>query len=78
MSPWFGLVLMLGFGVFFYKAAEFEDLGLPFVWGGGSVLLYLTGLYWLDLGCFAIVGLQLGLFSWMAIWMALTRRADQR
>ena len=67
MIPCFGLVIMLGLGAFFYKAAEFEDLSYPVAWGGASILLYLAAGYWLHWGFCAMLSLQAGLFLCMAV-----------
>jgi len=55
---------MLGFGVFFYRLAEAD--GRPgFLWGGTSVLLYLCGLYFLDVSFWGLLGTQFLLFGVM-------------
>lgn len=67
MIPGFGLVIMLGLGAFFYKAAEFEDLRFPVAWGGASIVLYLAGAYYLRWGFCGMLSLQAALFLCMAV-----------
>jgi len=74
MAPWFGVVFMLGFAIFFYKAAEFEDLSMPMLWGGGSCLLYLATVYGLGWGFWGMVFLQLLLFIAMGVWIEISKR----
>jgi len=73
MTPWFGLVIMLGLAGFFYKAADFEELSMPTLWGGGSVLLYLGAVYWLDWSVCGALSVQLLLFVWMALWIQFNK-----
>lgn len=73
MAPWFGLVIMLGLAVFFYKAAEFEDLSMPMLWGGGSCLAYLGAVYGLEWGLCGALFLQLLLFVAMGGWIAFNK-----
>ncbi len=65
MTPWFGLVIMLGFGLLFYRVAEAEGRR-AFLWGAMSVLLYAGGLFFLDLSLWPLIGLQAVLFG--AMW----------
>lgn len=58
MAPWFGMVIMLGLAAAFYKAADFEDLSYPVVWGGGSCLLYLASVYLFDFGLCGALSMQ--------------------
>ena len=69
MMLFVGLVIMVALAVFFYRAAEFEDLSAPALWGGGSALLYLGAVYWLDWGVCGALALQLALFVAMALWI---------
>src|SRR5690606_38436987 len=77
LTPWFGLVIMLGLASFFYKAAEFEDLSFPIAWGGGSCFLYLGAVYWLDFGLCGALGLQVLLLVAMGFAMEFNKRRDE-
>lgn len=77
MSPGFGLIIMLGLAVIFYKAADMENLGLPIVWGGGSCAVYLGASQWLSFGFWGIMFLQLLLFAWMAAWIQISNRTGE-
>ncbi len=55
------------------KVTEFEDLSLPTLWGGGSILLYLGAVYWLDWGLCGALFLQLALFVCVTLWIQFNK-----
>ena len=73
MTPWFGLVIMLGLAGIFYKTAEFEDLPHPLVWACLSALLYVGAVHWLQWGICGALVLQIGLMVAMTCFLALSR-----
>lgn len=48
-----GLMLLIAFVTICYKTAEIENLNMPIVWGGASILLFIFG-----------GGGLLGMFAW--------------
>jgi hypothetical protein len=68
---------MLGLASFFYKAAEFEDLSFPIAWGGGSCLLYLGSVYWLDFGLCGALSMQLLLLVAMMAAMQFDKNRNE-
>lgn len=78
MGPSLGLLFMLCFGVFFYKAAELENRDRPLLWGGASILVSLLAVYWLRWGWCVGLLLQVALFLTLAVVLQLEkRRRDQ-
>lgn len=72
-----GLLIMLGLTAFFYMAAEIEDLSFPFAWGGGSCLLYLVSVYWLDFGLCGALSMQLLLLVAMMAAMQYNKNSSE-
>jgi hypothetical protein len=64
----FGLLFMIALGVFFWRAAEYEDLSYPYVWPALSVALFL-----LTPGLLLALGVQVLLFAGMGVTIYLTK-----
>jgi hypothetical protein len=59
--PYLLIVVMLGFAIFFYRAAEAENES-NFVWCGLSLLISALSIFWRHWGWLGIVMAQLALF----------------
>ncbi|MHC4598280.1 MAG: hypothetical protein ACYS47_04680 [Planctomycetota bacterium] len=60
----FLIMAVIGTVGFFYKAGR-EDHGQGWLWGGISLALWMVALFWLPLGFWGAMLLQLGLFAFM-------------
>jgi hypothetical protein len=59
--PYLLILVMLGFAVFFYRAAEAEDESYLF-WCGSSLLISALTIFWRHWGWLGIIFAQLALF----------------
>ena len=70
------IIIMAGLAMFFYKAAEFEDLSFPIIWPVASILLWLGAIFYLHWGYWASFALQLLLFLLMTGVVAYNANHD--
>ncbi len=60
--PYLPIVIMLGFAIFYYRAAEFENEP-ELVWSGLSVLISATTIFYFHWGFFGALLGQIGLLA---------------
>jgi len=59
------LIFMIAFATIFYKVADIENLNMPGVWAGASVLLFFFG----GGGWLGLFAWQFLLFIWLGGWL---------
>jgi hypothetical protein len=70
--PYFTILLIVVFAVFFYRAAEFEDeSGL--LWSGLSILIFVTTLFFFHWGLLGNLLGQVGLFVGIGIFRVMRK-----
>jgi hypothetical protein len=70
--PYFTILLIVVFAVFFYRAAEFEDeSGL--LWSGLFILIFVTTLFFFHWGLLGNLLGQVGLFVGIGIFRVMRK-----
>jgi hypothetical protein len=60
--PYLPFILILGFAIFYHRAAEFENES-ALLWCGLSVLISMTTLFYFHCGFLGVLLAQVGLFA---------------
>ncbi|MGA2800865.1 MAG: hypothetical protein ABSE97_00610 [Verrucomicrobiota bacterium] len=70
--PYFAILLIVVFAVFFYRAAEFEDES-SLIWCGLSILISVATLFFLHWGWLGTILGQVGLFVGIGIFRVMRK-----
>ena len=70
--PYLPIIIIIAYGVFFCRAAEFEDES-TWIWGGLSVAISAVAFFWLGCGWLGISLGQAGLFDGITIFRILRK-----
>jgi hypothetical protein len=70
--PYLTILIIGGFGAFYYRAAEFENES-PLIWCGLSVLISVLTIFWLHWGLLGLIFGQIGLFAGITIFRMLRK-----
>jgi hypothetical protein len=65
--PYLTILVIAGFGAFYYRAAEFENES-ALVWCGLSVLISVLAVFWLHWSLLGMISGQVGLFAGITIF----------
>jgi hypothetical protein len=70
--PYFSILIIAAFAIFFYRAAEFEDES-TLIWCGLSMTISAVTFFWLHWTWFGISLGQIGLFVGITIFRILRK-----